>query len=259
MKVKIVRCSGDYWYKDKIGELFEVIDYDKKVFFVRSQYGKLGYVYKADTIPVNEIRYEISKGMQILTTRCKMNEYCMVGSVLCAECKYNCGIDESEKTVQCSWQKGSKEMDYTNRFKKESDEMKRLDIRKDYMDNKIEIVTHYSDGGLEYLRVRLLNDSDIKIIMRIGEKYSITLNQVNAILKVMGLNYELYESVNWQEVEEGAEVKFRDNPVVDGLVIDDLVYETYCNFHSYIPNLNKIIVIVGDKVKVVDEDKVKLV
>ena len=136
MKVKIVKCNDDYWYKGNIGELFEVIDYDKKVFFVRSQYGKLGYVYKADTTTVDEIMYEISKGMQILTTRCKMDEYCMVGSVLCAECKYNCGIDESEQTVQCSWQKESDKMD-----------LKSMAVRFENVEQREAIPPIISEGG----------------------------------------------------------------------------------------------------------------
>ena len=31
------------------------------------------------------------------------------------------------------------------------------------------------------------------------------------------------------------------------------------NFHSYIPKMNKVVVIIGNEVKVVDEDKVELV
>ena len=60
---------------------------------------------------------------------------------------------------------------------------------------------------------------------------------------------ELVEEINnpktdWSKVEEGAEVK------VNGYI---------AKFHSYVPKLNKVIVIFGENVNAVDEDKVELV
>ena len=71
----------------------------------------------------------------------------------------------------------------------------------------------------------------------------------------MELDYELYESTDWNKVEEGTEVVFKSNSVA----FEDMVYKTNCNFYSYIPNLNMVVLIVGNEVKVVDEDKVELV
>ena len=66
----------------------------------------------------------------------------------------------------------------------------------------------------------------------------------------MELDYELYEEVkvDWSKVEEGTEVKVTTERSRYG-----------ANFHSYIPNLNMVVLIVGEEVKVVDEDKVELV
>ena len=60
---------------------------------------------------------------------------------------------------------------------------------------------------------------------------------------------ELVEEINnpktdWSKVEEGAEVK------VNGYI---------AKFHSYVPKLKKIIVISGESVNAIDEDKVELV
>ena len=60
---------------------------------------------------------------------------------------------------------------------------------------------------------------------------------------------ELVEEINnpktdWSKVEEGAEVK------VNGYI---------AKFHSYVPKLKKLIVIFGENVNAVDEDKVELV
>ena len=130
--------------------------------------------------------------------------------------------------------------------------MKRLDIRKDYDDGKI-IITRKEHKD-DYAIVRMLNYS-YDVVLKIGKNYNFTLDRANAILKIMELDYELYESTDWNKVEEGAEVVFKSNSVA----FEDMVYKTNCNFYSYIPNLNMVVLIVGNEVKVVDEDKVELV
>ena len=126
--------------------------------------------------------------------------------------------------------------------------MKRLDIRKDYKDENIKI-SIWNDYTSIYARCGNTDRNNINI--NIGTNYNTTLDQANAILKVMGLDYELYE-VDWSKVEEGAEVVF-------WLTCGNLKGQVRGKFNSYIPNLKKVIVIVGDKVNVVDEDEVELV
>ena len=68
--------------------------------------------------------------------------------------------------------------------------MKRFDIRKDYDDGKI-IITRKKHKD-DYAIVRMLNYS-YDVFLKIGKNYNFTLDRANAILKVMELDYELYE------------------------------------------------------------------
>ena len=128
----------------------------------------------------------------------------------------------------------------------EGDEMKRLDIRKDYEDENIKIKPYTE---IKYYWIEIKNNGHDIMAIKLGA-YGISLDQANAILKVMGLDYELYE-MDWSKVEEGAEVVF-------WLTCGNLKGQVRGKFNSYIPNLKKVIVIVDDEVNVVDEDKVEL-
>ncbi len=225
MKVKITDWTEDkyYWYKSRIGEVFEVKEDSN--YYCTSTGARIA---KSDTIPVNEIKYEKSEH-GTCTTKCP-NDDCpyMVGSFTCERCAYNCGRDMETQTVQCSWQKERKEM-------------KRLDVRKD---NKSEkgIVVH-CNSDIETV-VKLLNDkADVITTILIGKR-GVSLKMANDIIKLFNIPYELYESTNWSKVEEGAEVRVNDY---------------IAKFHSYVPKLNKVIVIFGESVNAVDEDKVELV
>lgn len=126
--------------------------------------------------------------------------------------------------------------------------MKRLDIGKDYEDDKIKIITLN-----DYSFVRLLLNKNSTtyepLDLRIGKNH-LTLDQANKIRKVLGINYFLYESVHWGEIEENTRVLVLDkNGIWDG-------YNG--KFLKYIPDIKKVIVRVGDEVKVVDEYKVEL-
>ena len=80
-----------------------------------------------------------------------------------------------------------------------------------------------------------------------------TLQEAQEFVKIMN---ELIDEVNnpktdWSKVEEGAEVKVNNkNGMISGYI---------AKFHSYVPKLKKIIVIFGENVNAVDEDKVELV
>ena len=119
--------------------------------------------------------------------------------------------------------------------------MKRLDIRKDHKSEKGIVVHCISD--IETV-VKLLNDkADVITTILIGKR-GVSLKMANDIIKLFNIPYELVEQINWNKVEEGAEVRVNDY---------------IAKFHSYVPKLNKIIVIFGESVNAVDEDKVELV
>ena len=110
--------------------------------------------------------------------------------------------------------------------------MKKLDVRKEYRDSKIELTCGEDYTGI-LLRSPLVSCYfDIKI--NLGEGCSTTLAQANAILKAMGLDYELYESTDWHKVEEGTNVLVLDkNGIIDG-------YRG--RFVKYIADIKKIVV-----------------
>ena len=126
--------------------------------------------------------------------------------------------------------------------------MKRLDIRKKYEDDKIRISLGYDYVGITLVSPKDVNCFDVKI--NLASECSTTITQVNKILKVMGLNYELYEGLDWNKVEEGANVLVLDKKgIIDG-------YRG--KFVKYIADIKKIVVRDGDEVYIVDEDKVEL-
>lgn len=137
--------------------------------------------------------------------------------------------------------------------------MKRLNINTCYKGKDIEVISA-CNGSPASISIKNKNATDVKKVFLFVSENDTTITQANAILKVMGLNYELYEpKTDWSKVEEGTKVTFRSNPIVDGVVIEDIVYITNCNFPSYIPKLKKIIVICTDgEVKAIDEDKVEV-
>ena len=327
MKIKIINPRA--WYLHKLGEILEVEE-DKDNSRYYKLYNYSNCILKADTIPVNEIKYEVESNVRCDTcvTSCNHKKNIMVGSVGCNECEYNCGDDKVNQTVQCSWQKEtsfvklSRELDESakeyGKMIKESDkmdlktiavkfhgseqrehiisvfkengfkvpvimglggfigyadscdyvcsltevglkgktiityeqfiggkEMKRLNIKEHYRDNVIHLLSKERKDG--YAEIHIYNDS---ACIRIGENY-LTLTQANAILKVMGLNYELYEGVDWSKVEEGAKVLVLDKKgIIDGYG---------GKFVKYIADIKKVIVRSGDEVYIIDEDKVELV
>ena len=310
MKVKITDWTEDkyYWYKSRIGEVFEVKeDSNNSNYYCTSTGARIA---KSDTIPVNEIKYELESNVRCDTcvTSCEYKKNTMVGSVGCSKCEYNCGDDKTSQTVQCSWQMDLKSIavkfenveqrkEIFEKFESKGfklapnkistegfigysemakyvcvltdcgrsgkqiisyeefiggKEMKRLDIRKDHKSEKCIVVHCNSD--IETV-VKLLNDkADVITTILIGKR-GVSLKMANDIIKLFNIPYELVEQTDWSKVEEGAEVTW----------IEELVYNSLAevkikaNFHSYIPKMNKVVVIIGDEVKVVDEDKVELV
>ena len=337
MKVKIINWSEDkyYWYKSRIGEVFEVKDDSNNSNYYYTSTG--ARIVKADTIPVNEIKY-ISKDM-ILHTNCPAGFSQMVGSIVCGKCEYNCGTDRVNQTVQCSWQKESKEMDLKSiavRFEnfeqyeaiiekfKDSGfelssaenvyssgevgytsscdyvcvltesalqgkkiisyeqfiggkEMKRLEVTlKIQPDGKTVVAecTHIAEelrgmgtlAGKDEYKIHSFDNlnftshnnnlcvrgSNRHLDYIVDYKLFDTSQEAQEFVKIMN---ELIDEVNnpktdWSKVEEGAEVKVNNkNGMISGYI---------AKFHSYVPKLNKVIVIFGESVNAVDEDKVEL-
>ena len=259
MKVKITDWTEDkyYWYKSRIGEVFEVKeDSNNSNYYCTSTGARIA---KSDTIPVNEIKYELESNVRCDTcvTSCEYKKNTMVGSVGCSKCEYNCGDDKTSQTVQCSWQR------------EEEDKMKRLDVSlKIQPDGKTVVAecTHIADelrgmgvlvekDGYEILSCSSLISHSNTLYVRGNARhldYIVDYNLFNTpqeaqeYVKIMN---ELIDEVNnpktnWNSVEEGAEVR------VNGYI---------AKFHSYVPKLNKIIVIFGESVNAVDEDRVELV
>ena len=329
MKVKIIKCSGDYLYKDDINEIFEVDDYKDNLYITtRSNIRGDFYVtiLKADTIPVHEINLEVGDRITIeefkevdkyyiwnklddnnkipLNTytdaRCfELDEietiinYINKELLMSKETKMNLkeiavrfeNVEQREEIIKKFKSNGfniadnftstngeigySEKADYVcvlteyglkNRkiISYEEFIMKRLNINTCYKGKDIEVISA-CNGSPASISIKNKNATDVKKVFLFVSENDTTITQANAILKVMGLNYELYESTDWSKIEEGTKVTFRSNPIVDGVVIEEVVFITNCNFHSYIPKLKKIIVICTDgEAKTIDEDKVEV-
>ena len=192
MKVKIIKSTKDYsWYRDRIGCIFEVIEDEINALCYRTKDAH-NCILKVDTIPVHEIKYECNIN-GFFNPYC-IHENCRIASLACKYCDYNCGIDIINKTVQCSWEE------------KERNKMKRLNVREVYNDDSIIVIPkeHEDECALiSMYNAHRNGTTDIRVV----DKFT-TITQANAILKVMGLNYELYEATDWSKVEKGAKVKY---------------------------------------------------
>lgn len=84
----------------------------------------------------------------------------------------------------------------------------------------------------------------------IGEN-DLTISQANSIIKVMGLNYELTDSVDWSSVDIGTEIKLKIDK-------GDCGWSYNCTFKEYVKETNQIIVFNGNKVEVYNQSEVSL-
>lgn len=84
----------------------------------------------------------------------------------------------------------------------------------------------------------------------IGEN-DLTISQANSIIKVMGLNYELTDSVDWSSVDIGTEIKLKIDK-------GDCGWSFNCTFKEYVKETNQIIVFNGNKVEVYNQSEVSL-
>ena len=104
MKVKIVKCSDrENSYGHLVGKVFEVHNSNHMLCVIVD--GNCVYnVSNKDTIPVNEIKYELKSNViyDTYVTSCEHKKNTKVGSVGCNKCEYNCGNDKINQIVQCS-------------------------------------------------------------------------------------------------------------------------------------------------------------
>jgi hypothetical protein len=117
--------------------------------------------------------------------------------------------------------------------------MKRIYIRKNYSDDKIQITNEYS-----YTEITLINRYYKVIILYVGEN-GLSLSQANTILAPFG--YELYASTDWTKVEVGSKLKFTDGRVYSKIT-----------FKEWIEQTQQVIIFNGNKVEVYNEDEVEL-
>ena len=224
MKVKIVKhTSPNAWYRSDIGMVFDVHDYKYD-----NSYYEVGYSYncilKSDTIPVNEINQTVQCSWQMkkLEVSLKIQPD---GKTVVAECTH---IAEELR--------GRGVLASKDRYK----------LRSDY---GLSIST---DSLLLYVR-----GEDKSRDFLVSSSIFNTPQEAQEYVKIMN---ELIDEINnpkidWGKVEEGTEVTLNYELVYNSLV----EVKIKANFHNYIPKLNKVVVIIDDEVKVVDEDKVELV
>lgn len=55
MEAQIIKCSGDYWYKDKVGETYEVFEQSKLLPFtsVFNEHGECKIISNDDIVILN--------------------------------------------------------------------------------------------------------------------------------------------------------------------------------------------------------------
>ena len=114
---------------------------------------------------------------------------------------------------------------------------------------KLSINQCYKDSNINIIRNPKYSTNVSLINFYIGEN-DLTISQANSIIKVMGLNYELTDSVDWSIIQVGTKLTFTKDYMCS--------YKMIVIFHSYIPQTNQIIVLNGNKVEVYNESEVSL-
>ena len=111
---------------------------------------------------------------------------------------------------------------------------------------KIDIKTKYTGDDLYLYYNRTTNQTHITIRpnnldvveVRIGIGCLTTIDQVNQILKIMNLSYELVDEIDWNNIKVGTKIKYNRTPFSHK-------ESSVGQFHSYIKELNKITIIDG--------------
>ena len=123
---------------------------------------------------------------------------------------------------------------------------------------KLSIIQCYKDSNITITKSNITSvhirnpkySTNVSLInFYIGEN-DLTISQANSIIKVMGLNYELTDSVDWSIIQVGTKLTFTKDYMCS--------YKMIVIFHSYIPQTNQIIVLNGNKVEVYNESEVSL-
>lgn len=297
MKVKIVKCNEGWWYRGNIGKVVEVKEDQKYYEYYNTFNGER--ILKSDTVPVNEInktvqcswqdkmdlksiavRFENVEQREAIFKKFKEKRFDVssipsefvkgdIGYSYCFD--YVCVLSEiglkGKKIISYEEFMGGKEMKRLEVLLKIQPDGKTVVGECIYISEELRgkgVLTEKDGYSIKSTNYPCMYFSSLYVM---GDKikydyineYEIfdTPEQAQRYVKVMN---ELIDEINnprtnWNKVEEGAEVVFKSNSVA----FEDMFYKTNCNFHSYIPNLKKVVLIVDEEVKVVDEDKVELI
>lgn len=258
MKVKIVKCSGDYWYRDRIGLVFEIVEEVNPLFY--RTVNIFNEILKSDCVEVNEIKYELGEHGDCIT-KClnKDNIERMVGSFNCDKCNYSCGHDEVNQIVECAYKEEDNhyvKLDKNNKIPMDvykENKVKKLNIREYYKDDKIcikdgitsrlYIYSELGDNGNSKASINLTNTS---------------IEQTNQILKIYGLDYELVDETDWSKVEVGARLSLTRACLSTNRMTGKSIDLGNLKFKEYVKETDQIILFNGNKVEVYDASEVEL-
>ena len=113
--------------------------------------------------------------------------------------------------------------------------MKKIDIKTKYTGD--DLYLHYNrTTNQTHITIRP-NNLDV-VEVRIGRGCLTTIDQVNQILKIMNLSYELVDEIDWNNIKVGTKIKYNRTPFSHK-------ESSVGQFHSYIKELNKITIIDG--------------
>ena len=251
----IVKCTT-------LEQVNKIVEVEGWVGWQHTDYkGCLNYINKFGYVCV-KITYEGEYGILDSWNECSNNEF-----IDFVDSKYfnnTIPVNEINQTVQCSWQ--DERLEVSLKIQPDgktvvaecthiAEELRgrgvlaskdRYKLRSDY---GLSIST---DSLLLYVR-----GEDKSRDFLVSSSIFNTPQEAQEYVKIMN---ELIDEINnpkidWSKVEEGTEVTLNYELVYNSLV----EVKIKANFHNYIPKLNKVVVIIDDEVKVVDEDKVELV
>jgi len=127
--------------------------------------------------------------------------------------------------------------------------MKKIDIKTKYTGD--DLYLHYSrTTNQTHITIRTNNVDVVEV--RIGKDCLTTIDQVNQILKIMNLSYELVDEIDWNNIKVGTKIKYNRTPFSHK-------ESSVGQFHSYIKELNKITIIDGYDIIAKDVNECKII
>ena len=127
--------------------------------------------------------------------------------------------------------------------------MKKVDIKKKYSSNDLCLCPRKTTNRTHVSITP--NNLDV-IEISIGNGCVFTIEQVNQILKIMNLPYELVDEIDWNNIKVGTKIKYNRTPFSHK-------ESSVGQFHSYIKELNKITIIDGYDIIVKDVNECEII